>query len=53
MMTEEISTQALVQLRGALDDAEEISGYGNSTDVLNAYRFLARKVGAVLDEVGY
>ncbi len=50
---EEVSEQALIALRNALDGAEELFFNGNSTDEYNALQFLAKKAKALLEEVGY
>lgn len=50
---EEISEDALISLRTAVDDVREMSRTGNSADVDEAVQYLIRKAEAVLHEVGY
>lgn len=50
---EEITEGALTALRGALEDVQEMSRNGNSTDVDEAVHYLIRKAEALLEEVGY
>ena len=50
---EEVSEDALISLRSALDDVREMSRNGNSTDVDEALQYLIRKAEALLSEVGY
>jgi len=50
---EEVSEDALISLRTALDDVREMSRNGNSADEREAIQYLIRKAEALLDEVGY
>lgn len=50
---EEVSDDALVALRTALDDVVNQGRWGNSTDRDEAVRWLINKAEALLSEVGY
>jgi hypothetical protein len=50
---EEISEDALISLRTALDDVFSQGRSGNSTDRDEAVRWLINKAEALLEEVGY
>jgi hypothetical protein len=50
---EEISGDALISLRDALNDVREMSRNGNSADEREAVQYLIRKAEALLEEVGY
>jgi hypothetical protein len=50
---EEVSENALDALRSAIDDVNEMSRCGNSTDEYQALQYMMGKAEALLSEVGY